>query len=76
MTAEELAELFHTTYEALAPQYHYKTRQDTAVPWGAVPDDNKQLMIAVAQEVIYKLCCNTCSSRDFSLLPWEGTTFH
>ncbi len=73
LTAEELAALFHTTYEALAPDYGYKTRKDTAVPWGSVPDDNKQLMIAVAQEILNKLRCTTCGSEHLSLLPWEGT---
>jgi hypothetical protein len=55
MTAEELAEFFHTTYERLAPQYGYKTREESAVPWSEVPDDNKQLMIATCAEVLRKL---------------------
>jgi hypothetical protein len=55
MNAEELAKFFHDTYERLAPQYQYKTREDSAVPWEDVPADNKALMIATAGEVLRKL---------------------
>jgi hypothetical protein len=46
-TAEELARAFHETYERLAPAYSYETRRESAVPWEQVPENNKQLMIAV-----------------------------
>jgi oligoendopeptidase F len=52
MTAEELAELFHATYERLAPEYAYKTREASAVPWSDVPENNKRLMIAVCAEIL------------------------
>ena len=54
MTAEELAELFHTTYGRLAPQFGYTTRPETAIPWQEIPADNrnKRLMVAVAGEVL------------------------
>jgi hypothetical protein len=55
MTAEELARFFHETYERLAPEYSYETREDSAVPWDEVPDDNRRLMIATAAEVLRKL---------------------
>ena len=55
MTAEELARFFHDTYERLAPEYGYKTREESAVPWDEVPDDNKRLMIATCGEVLRKL---------------------
>lgn len=49
MTAsEDLARSFHATYERLAPEFGYTTRQDSAVPWEEVPDPNRKLMIAVA----------------------------
>lgn len=48
---EGLARLFHETYERLAPQFGYKTREASAVPWEDVPDSNKRLMVAVAGEV-------------------------
>jgi hypothetical protein len=54
MTPEKLAELFHETYERLAPQFNYKTRKASAVPWDAVPESNKQLMIAVCAEILDK----------------------
>lgn len=46
--SEQLARLFHETYERLAPSFGYVTRKDSAVPWEQVPDRNKRLMIAVA----------------------------
>ena len=55
MTAEELARFFHDTYERLAPDYGYKTREESAVPWEDVPQDNKQLMTATCAEVLRKL---------------------
>jgi len=50
--AERLAKRFHETYERLAPQYNYKTRKESAVPWDEVPESNKSLMIAVCKELI------------------------
>jgi hypothetical protein len=55
MTAEELAQLFHESYERLAKEQGYKTREESAVPWEDVPEDNKRLMIATAAEVLKKL---------------------
>ncbi len=52
---EKLAQIFHETYERLAPYFNYTTRRATAVPWAQVPDNNKQLMIAVATEVLAAL---------------------
>jgi len=47
-----LAKFFHDTYEKLAPQFSYKTRDASAVSWDDVPDNNKKLMKAVAAKVI------------------------
>lgn len=55
MHAEALAELFHAAYERLAPDYGYRTREASAVPWSAVPEPNRSLMIAVAAEVLATL---------------------
>jgi len=49
---EDLAAYFHTTYERLAPDYGYKTREASAKPWSDLPAQNKALMIAVAGEVL------------------------
>ncbi len=52
MNGEQLARLFHETYEKLAPAYGYQTRKASAKPWEDVPKRNKQLMIAVAGEIL------------------------
>ena len=49
--SEELAKKFHETYERLAPDFGYKTREASAVPWKDVPEANKSLMIAVCAEL-------------------------
>ena len=49
---EKLAELFHVTYESLAPQFGYRTRDETACPWVNVPDDNRRLMLATCDALI------------------------
>jgi hypothetical protein len=54
VTAEDLARLFHETYERLAPSYGYKTREASAVAWDDVPKPNKDLMVAVAAEILEK----------------------
>lgn len=48
---EGMAKLFHAAYERLAPQFGYRTRDDTACPWVNVPDDNRRLMIATVETV-------------------------
>ena len=50
--AEALARRFHETYERLAPDYGYKTREASAKPWAEVPEQNKSLMIAVCSELL------------------------
>ena len=52
MTSEKLAEQFHDAYEELAPAFSYKTRKASAVPWKDVPEQNKHLMVAVAERVM------------------------
>lgn len=53
--AESLAQKFHEAYERLAPDYGYETRRESAVPWEAVPEPNRSLMVAVASEVVGSL---------------------
>lgn len=55
MTPEELAQYFHDTYERLAPEFGYKTRDESAVPWDKVPENNRKLMIAVCTSVLVAL---------------------
>ncbi len=47
-----LAQKFHETYERLAPQFGYQTRKESAGAWESVPEKNRQLMIAVATEIL------------------------
>jgi hypothetical protein len=54
-TAEEVARLFHEAYERLAPEHGYRTRKASAKPWDEVPEDNRNLMIATAAEVLRQL---------------------
>lgn len=54
MEPEQLARLFHETYERLAPQFSYETRKASAKPWDEVPRNNRQLMIAVCKEILAK----------------------
>ena len=55
MTGEDLARIFHEEYERLAPDFGYKTRDETAVPWERVPEQNKKLMIATADSVLGRI---------------------
>jgi hypothetical protein len=52
ITAEQVAELFHTRYEELAPSFGYSTRKESAVPWKELPENNRKLMIAVSEFVL------------------------
>jgi hypothetical protein len=53
MTPLELAILFHTTYETLAPEYGYVTRDDTKDFDPTTP--NGHLMVAVCAQVLNEL---------------------
>lgn len=50
--SERLAQLFHETYEELAPTMGYETRKASAKPWVDVPEPNRSLMIAVAAHIL------------------------
>ena len=52
-TPTEVAELFHDTYERLAPQFGYETRDDTKKFDPTTP--NGQLMTAVCEKVLNTL---------------------
>lgn len=53
MTPLELATLFHETYERLAPDFGYETRQDTKQ--FDKNSKNGKLMVAVCFEILIKL---------------------
>lgn len=65
MTAEQLAQLFHETYERLAPDFGCETRTETAIPWPDIPADsaNKRLMIAVAGEMLSAIASEEADLR-------------
>ncbi len=45
-SAEEWAELFHKTYERLAPTFGYETKAESQTSWEELPNANKSLMEA------------------------------
>lgn len=69
---EKLAEMFHETYERLAPQYGYTTRKGSAVSWEYVPGKNKKLMLAVCEEILANFVPRTEHERIVEeLTQWE-----
>lgn len=54
-TPEALAQKFHDFYEAIAPQYGYKTREASAVPWDKVPELNRKVMVATCSAILDSL---------------------
>lgn len=52
-TPNEIARAFHETYERLAPQFGYETREASAKPWDEVPQQNKDLMTAVVTDLFF-----------------------
>jgi len=55
MNAEQVAKLFHETYERLAPAFGYVTRKSSRLKWDSVPQKNRALMVAVSQTVLNAL---------------------
>ncbi len=52
LAATELARRFHETYAGLAPAFGEDAHTERAVPWAAVQEQQKRLMIAVCYEVL------------------------
>jgi hypothetical protein len=50
--AFQVAEAFHDTYERLAPQFNYKTRRESAVPWEDVDPLLQALMMATVRDLV------------------------
>lgn len=50
--AAVVAQAFHESYERLAPDHGYETREASAKPWAEVPKKNQRLMIAVVDDLI------------------------
>lgn len=52
ISPEELAKMFHGTYERLAIEHEYRTREESRTNWENLPEQNKQLMMATCKEII------------------------
>lgn len=52
--AERIAQAFHETYERLAPEYGYKTREASAVPGEELPRPNRTLIVATVADLLGK----------------------
>lgn len=50
--AERIARRFHEAYEQLAPQHGYETRNESRCPWSDVPENNRDLMVAVTDQLM------------------------
>lgn len=50
--ADRIAKWFHFYYEGFASDFGYATRQESAVPWRDVPEQNKALMRCVVETLI------------------------
>jgi hypothetical protein len=50
--AETIAIAFHDAYEALAPEYGYRTREASAKPWDEIPVANAGLMVATVERLL------------------------
>lgn len=55
MNAEQLAQFFHETYNRLAPEFGHRKRQAKAKPWTELSESNKNLLTAVAREMLFTL---------------------
>lgn len=49
---ELVARAFHEAYEELAPSFGYETRRESAKPWAEVPEQNRNLMVAVCKRLL------------------------
>ena len=55
MLPHELAVLFHSTYERLAPAFGWRTKKGCNVPFEQLPQRNQALMNATCQTVLSAL---------------------
>lgn len=52
IVADIVAAAFHDTYERLAPEHGYATREGSRKPWGQVPENNRNLMRATVRHLL------------------------
>ena len=70
--SEHLAKKFHDTYERLSVEYGWKTQEQCQVEFADLPEENRELMIAVVSEVCADLL--TDSKRLDKLLSYLRKT--
>lgn len=81
-SAEHIAREFHVAYEELAPAHGYATREASAKPWGEVPEQNRNLMIATVQRLLDRNAITYPNRKGPTMtagsveLPHSGVTFH
>jgi hypothetical protein len=61
--AEQIAQAFHEAYERLAPSFGYRTREASAKPWSEVPEQNRNLMVAVVGTLVDEKVITSCSGE-------------
>jgi hypothetical protein len=66
LSSEDVARRFHETYERLAPELGYKTREASAVPWEDVPERNRLLMIRTVEDALFPYLMRAGVSLDYS----------
>jgi hypothetical protein len=69
-----IARMFHEAYERLAPEFGYRTREESAVPWEKVPAKNRDLMTATVGEVRAHLAAASPDERLREAEPREAIT--
>lgn len=47
-----IAKAFHEVYEDLAPEFGWDTQERSRKDWAEVPPENKQLMLAVVEQLL------------------------
>lgn len=55
VTGEQLARLFHDSFEELAPTFGYAAASDHVMPWSALTSGWRALMVATADRVLSEL---------------------
>ena len=71
LMAYQLAERFYEVYERLASQFDYETREETAVPWAQVPEQNRLFMLSSKLRCFLptNLCCRESRFQSAKLAP-------
>lgn len=58
MKPEKLARWMHEQYEEIAEKRNWKTQERCRVEFDDLPEENKKVMIDLAERIIIKFACN------------------